>query len=80
MAEWLKEEERPTVRDGFERGSLNEMGPMKAEAKLCEYKSERFWNPCFSDINCANTCIKEKFNGGHCNGLRRRCYCYKPCT
>ncbi|CAK9141738.1 unnamed protein product [Ilex paraguariensis] len=58
------------------------MGPMKAEARLCQYKSKRFWNPCFSDTNCAATCIEEdnENNGGHCTGLSRRCFCYKLCN
>ncbi|OAY71487.1 Defensin-like protein 5 [Ananas comosus] len=50
-----------------------------AEARICRIKSARFWGPCISDRHCAETCMKEGFGAGDCEGLRRRCMCQKPC-
>ncbi|GER37206.1 defensin [Striga asiatica] len=49
------------------------------EKKICEYKSERFWGVCLSDIKCADVCKDESFESGDCQGLRRRCMCYNHC-
>ncbi|XP_045833261.1 defensin Ec-AMP-D1-like isoform X1 [Trifolium pratense] len=57
-----------------------EMGPiMVAEARICESPSHAFKGVCMSDTNCASVCLTEGFSGGHCVGLRRRCFCTKPC-
>ncbi|KAF3616125.1 Defensin-like protein 1 [Capsicum annuum] len=59
-----------------------EMGPMKIiEAKTCERLSGTFKGICFSSKNCASVCENEdeEFTGGHCSGLRRRCYCTADC-
>ncbi|XP_020269415.1 defensin-like protein 21 [Asparagus officinalis] len=50
-----------------------------AEAKVCEAPSAGFKGLCTSDTNCAQICITEGWTGGHCEGLRRRCMCQKPC-
>ncbi|KAF1873848.1 hypothetical protein Lal_00029554 [Lupinus albus] len=48
----------------------NEMGlTMVAKASKCEGNIP----------NCASVCNSEAFPGGHCRGLRRRCYCTKNC-
>ncbi|KAL6577527.1 hypothetical protein OROMI_009855 [Orobanche minor] len=53
---------------------------MMAEARTCESKSQKFKGACFSDTNCATVCKNEVgFTGGHCTGVRRRCFCIKNC-
>ncbi|KAL3830686.1 hypothetical protein ACJIZ3_019488 [Penstemon smallii] len=47
--------------------------------KVCHYKSEKFWGVCLRSKSCDATCKHEGFVGGACRGLRRRCYCFKPC-
>ncbi|KAK2992031.1 hypothetical protein RJ640_014892 [Escallonia rubra] len=56
-----------------------DIGPMVAEARTCESQSQRFKGPCVSKTNCASVCHTEGFHGGHCRGLRRRCFCTKHC-
>ncbi|XP_059286953.1 defensin-like protein P322 [Lycium ferocissimum] len=57
-----------------------EMGPMRiAEARHCESQSHRFKGVCASEKNCASVCETEGFSGGDCRGLRRRCFCTRPC-
>ncbi|KAF3432395.1 hypothetical protein FNV43_RR27135 [Rhamnella rubrinervis] len=57
-----------------------EMGPiMVAEARTCESQSHKFKGPCVSKSNCAGICKTEGFEGGHCRGFRRRCFCTKRC-
>ncbi|OAY58275.1 defensin Ec-AMP-D2 [Manihot esculenta] len=56
-----------------------EMGPMVAEARICESQSHRFKGVCVRKSNCAAICQTEGFHGGHCRGLRRRCFCTKHC-
>ncbi|KAE9614523.1 hypothetical protein Lal_00012141 [Lupinus albus] len=57
-----------------------EMGPtMVVEARTCESQSHRFKGACLSDTNCGSVCHNEGFNGGHCRGFRRRCFCTKHC-
>nr|AXO78770.1 defensin [Brugmansia x candida] len=57
-----------------------EMGPMRiAEARHCESQSQRFKGTCLSEKNCASVCETEGFSGGDCRGLRRRCFCTRPC-
>ncbi|KAG4161072.1 hypothetical protein ERO13_D01G036000v2 [Gossypium hirsutum] len=56
------------------------MGPMSAEAKTCVAESGKFKGMCMSSTNCASVCKSEPdFDGGHCQGFRRRCLCTKPC-
>ncbi|XP_074282322.1 defensin Ec-AMP-D2-like [Silene latifolia] len=50
------------------------------EARTCESKSKRFKGLCVSRTNCANVCKTEGFPGGHCRGLRRRCFCLTHCA
>ncbi|PIN04961.1 hypothetical protein CDL12_22499 [Handroanthus impetiginosus] len=52
---------------------------MVAEARTCESKSHRFKGMCVRKANCAGVCQTEGFQGGHCRGFRRRCYCTKQC-
>ncbi|XP_019198213.1 PREDICTED: defensin Ec-AMP-D1-like [Ipomoea nil] len=52
---------------------------MVAEARTCESPSTKFKGPCARDSNCASVCQTEGFPGGDCKGLRRRCFCTKPC-
>ena len=49
------------------------------KGKVCTYKSEKFRGICLSDIKCTDVCKKEGFEGGDCEGVRRRCYCYNQC-
>ncbi|XP_060172004.1 defensin-like protein isoform X2 [Lycium barbarum] len=57
-----------------------EMGPMSSvEARTCESQSKRFKGLCVSDTNCATVCLTEGFTGGHCRGLRHRCFCTRDC-
>ncbi|KMT10452.1 hypothetical protein BVRB_5g115790 [Beta vulgaris subsp. vulgaris] len=56
-----------------------EVGPRVAEARTCETASHKFKGPCLGDRNCANVCQTEGFPGGDCQGLRRRCFCTRPC-
>ncbi|KDP32807.1 hypothetical protein JCGZ_12099 [Jatropha curcas] len=56
-----------------------ETGPMVAEARTCESLSHRFKGICVRNSNCAAICQTEGFQGGHCRGLRRRCFCTKHC-
>ncbi|KAL4186297.1 hypothetical protein AMTRI_Chr09g13430 [Amborella trichopoda] len=52
----------------------SEMGTV-AEARVCQAQRGH----CLSDTNCAYLCKKEGFFSGLCKGLRRRCFCSKPC-
>ncbi|KAG6601911.1 hypothetical protein SDJN03_07144, partial [Cucurbita argyrosperma subsp. sororia] len=56
------------------------MGPIVAEARECESQSHNFNGLCFSDTNCGSVCKTEGFDGGHCRGFRRRCFCTKHCA
>ncbi|MCE2055540.1 hypothetical protein HAX54_042847 [Datura stramonium] len=59
---------------------VTEIGPMRiAEARTCESQSHRFKGTCVSEKNCASVCETEGFSGGDCRGLRRRCFCTRPC-
>ncbi|KAI4326188.1 hypothetical protein MLD38_031526 [Melastoma candidum] len=51
----------------------------RAEARVCESQSHGFHHMCMSDHNCALVCRDEGFSGGHCQGLRKRCFCTKLC-
>ncbi|CAA7043773.1 unnamed protein product [Microthlaspi erraticum] len=55
------------------------MGPVAVEARTCESGSHKFKGTCVSKSNCANVCHGEGFSGGHCRGLRRRCFCTRHC-
>ncbi|MBA0754852.1 hypothetical protein Gogos_021061 [Gossypium gossypioides] len=56
------------------------MGPISAEAKICETQSGKFKGMCMSSTNCASVCKSEPgFDSGYCRGFRRRCLCTKPC-
>ncbi|PIN01663.1 hypothetical protein CDL12_25830 [Handroanthus impetiginosus] len=53
---------------------------LKVEGKkVCLYKSKKFRWLCLDDIKCADVCKREGFEGGDCQGIRRRCYCYNHC-
>ncbi|XP_027173696.1 defensin-like protein [Coffea eugenioides] len=57
-----------------------EMDPVRvAEARTCESQSHRFKGTCVRKSNCAAVCQTEGFPGGECRGVRRRCFCSKPC-
>ncbi|WOL09779.1 defensin Ec-AMP-D2-like [Canna indica] len=57
----------------------SETGMRAAEARTCESASHKFKGPCVRASNCANVCKTEGFQGGHCRGFRRRCFCTKHC-
>ncbi|KAF8398809.1 hypothetical protein HHK36_014669 [Tetracentron sinense] len=59
--------------------ATEEMGLRVAEARTCESQSHKFKGPCVRKSNCASVCQTEGFHGGHCRGLRRRCFCTKHC-
>ncbi|XP_021725721.1 defensin Ec-AMP-D2-like [Chenopodium quinoa] len=59
--------------------TVTELGPNVAEARTCETKSHRFKGLCGRKANCAAICQGEGFQGGHCRGFRRRCFCTKHC-
>ncbi|WMV23077.1 hypothetical protein MTR67_016462, partial [Solanum verrucosum] len=50
-----------------------------AEGRTCESQSHKYKGPCVRKSNCANVCQTEGFTGGHCRGVRRRCFCTKHC-
>ncbi|WCJ28633.1 Defensin-like protein [Euphorbia peplus] len=50
-----------------------------AKATTCESESHKFDGICMLDGNCHDICKSEGFKGGHCEGFRRRCMCYKEC-
>ncbi|CAL9109138.1 unnamed protein product [Musa textilis] len=58
----------------------SDMGMTSVEARKCESASHKFKGLCFRASNCANVCKTEGFHGGHCRGLRRRCFCTKHCN
>ncbi|XP_047940368.1 defensin Ec-AMP-D1-like [Salvia hispanica] len=63
----------------------SEMGVASASASVgeqkrtCESKSHRFKGTCLSNKNCGSVCNTEGFHGGKCRGIRRRCFCTRPC-
>ncbi|PIA64030.1 hypothetical protein AQUCO_00201374v1 [Aquilegia coerulea] len=59
--------------------AATEMGPKVAEARDCESQSHKFKGTCIRRSNCASVCQSEGFNGGHCRGVTRRCYCTAKC-
>ncbi|PRQ48835.1 putative defensin, plant [Rosa chinensis] len=59
-----------------------EMGPTIVAGenlRTCDSPSGKFKGPCIISSNCALTCQKEGFAGGHCRDFLRKCYCAKPC-
>ncbi|XP_058216078.1 defensin Ec-AMP-D1-like [Rhododendron vialii] len=56
-----------------------EMGGRVAEGRTCESQSQKFKGACVSQTNCGSVCQTEGFQGGNCRGLRRRCFCTRPC-
>ncbi|CAN1342714.1 Defensin SD2 [Linum perenne] len=54
-------------------------GVMVAEGRVCASKSHGFKGPCTRDHNCAQVCRLEHFDGGDCQGFRRRCFCTRNC-
>ncbi|TYG81969.1 hypothetical protein ES288_D01G048500v1 [Gossypium darwinii] len=57
-----------------------EMGPMTVEGRTCDTKSSEYKGICLFDTNCDSICkIELGFDGRHCHGFFRRCYCTKPC-
>nr|DAD43929.1 TPA_asm: hypothetical protein HUJ06_002159 [Nelumbo nucifera] len=49
------------------------------DARMCDTPSQKFVGLCLIDRNCENVCKTEGFPAGHCEGLRRRCFCSEPC-
>ncbi|KAL4557440.1 hypothetical protein LXL04_035617 [Taraxacum kok-saghyz] len=47
------------------------------EAKMCQTTSHAF--SCVNDSGCSGSCEKQGFASGKCDGVRRRCTCYKKC-
>ncbi|XP_011070576.1 defensin Ec-AMP-D1-like [Sesamum indicum] len=52
---------------------------VEEKKKTCLYKSKKFGGICIAGAKCDSVCKREGFQGGKCRGLRRRCYCFKPC-
>ncbi|XP_047312387.1 defensin-like protein 1 [Impatiens glandulifera] len=50
-----------------------------AEARTCQSQSHGFHGTCLSNHNCGQVCKSEGFTAGECVGLRRRCFCTRPC-
>ncbi|CAH1446406.1 unnamed protein product [Lactuca virosa] len=47
------------------------------EAKMCQSTSHAL--SCATDTTCNSSCEKQGFAQGKCDGIRRRCTCYKQC-
>ncbi|CAH1446407.1 unnamed protein product [Lactuca virosa] len=47
------------------------------EAKMCRTTGHMF--SCANDWSCNRSCEKQGFAEGKCDGIRRRCTCYKQC-
>ncbi|KAL8139720.1 hypothetical protein V2J09_005741 [Rumex salicifolius] len=58
--------------------TASEMGAV-VEGRTCETQSHKFKGTCLRGSNCASICQTEGFPSGDCVGLRRRCFCSKPC-
>ncbi|CAH2045769.1 unnamed protein product [Thlaspi arvense] len=56
--------------------------PVVEEPRTCNTQSKYFdGGICLNSNHCAIICRHfEGFEGGHCRGLVRRCYCTKHCT
>lgn len=48
------------------------------QAKMCETTSHAF--SCANDGQCNSSCEKKGFISGKCDGVRRRCTCFKQCV
>ncbi|XP_022726847.1 defensin Ec-AMP-D2-like [Durio zibethinus] len=55
------------------------IGAIPLEGRTCESQSHRFKGMCVRESNCATVCQTEGFQGGHCRGFHRRCFCTKHC-
>ncbi|KAL8138346.1 hypothetical protein V2J09_004347 [Rumex salicifolius] len=51
-----------------------------AGGRMCRSQSHGFKGVCLSSHICALVCRNEGFSGGHCHGLRHRCFCTKLCS
>ncbi|PHU10926.1 hypothetical protein BC332_17856 [Capsicum chinense] len=54
-------------------------------SSICKTKSKTFnYRPCkrgVDDSTCRKACVeKENFEDGRCEGIRRYCWCSKPCV
>ncbi|CAL0313413.1 unnamed protein product [Lupinus luteus] len=59
-----------------------EMRPrMVAEARTCNYQSQKHHGSCRSNTHCADICETEGFPEGKCQGIAlfEKCICKKPC-
>ncbi|PWA41195.1 Gamma thionin [Artemisia annua] len=54
-----------------------ETGVKVTEAKMCQTTGHT--GSCALDRTCHSSCEKQGFASGKCDGLRRRCTCYKEC-
>ncbi|WCJ28634.1 Defensin-like protein [Euphorbia peplus] len=54
-------------------------GSNVVEARTCETPSHKFDGICVSGGNCHDICKSEGYQGGDCEGFRRRCMCHKEC-
>lgn len=52
---------------------------MRAEAAICETRSQQFRGLCFRNDNCGSICEKEGFLTGRCKGFLLKCICAKDC-
>ncbi|KAI5648425.1 hypothetical protein M9H77_34430 [Catharanthus roseus] len=49
------------------------------EGKMCGSPSDKFRWLCVDHQKCVAICESEGFEYGKCEGLRRRCICFKAC-
>lgn len=47
---------------------------------MCSSDSKLFKGPCVREHNCLSTCEREGFDDGRCEGVRRKCICFKRCS
>ncbi|KAF9621179.1 hypothetical protein IFM89_016673 [Coptis chinensis] len=55
------------------------VGARRPHVRYCRTPSHGYKGMCFRHVNCGLVCRNEGFAGGSCQGLRRRCFCVKPC-
>ncbi|CAA7028967.1 unnamed protein product [Microthlaspi erraticum] len=60
--------------------TATEMDPLADAPKTCKTLSSHFKGICWNSNSCAILCHDiEQFEGGHCEGIIRQCYCTKTC-
>ncbi|XP_024006893.1 defensin-like protein 1 [Eutrema salsugineum] len=60
--------------------TATEISPEAVAPRTCETLSGRYKGLCWSSNSCALICREfEQFEGGHCRGFIRQCYCTTKC-